>query len=169
MQDRPVYVTTKGKEELEQELEQLRTVERQRIIDQLHEVKSGGDWMENTEQMLFEDQLAFVDSRISELEDMLADAELIQADDDNTTVNIGDTVVIEDEDGERETYRIVGYAETNPSEGSHLQRVAYGARFVAPTCRRRCHRRSAGRGYQIPHRGRQISGNLSRTHHHRSP
>ena len=117
MQDRPVYVTTKGKEELEEELEQLRTVERQRIIDQLHEVKSGGDWMENTEQMLYEDELAFVDSRISELEDMLADAELIQHDNDNTTVNIGDTVVIEDEDGERETYRIVGYAETNPSEG----------------------------------------------------
>jgi len=117
MQDRPVYVTTKGKEELEQELEQLRTVERQRVIDQLHEVKSGGDWMENTEQMLYEDQLAFVDSRISELEDMLADAELIQHDNDNTTVRIGDTVVIEDEDGERDTYRIVGYAETNPSEG----------------------------------------------------
>jgi transcription elongation factor GreA len=117
MQDRPVYVTTKGKEELEQELEQLRTVERQRVIDQLHEVKSGGDWMENTEQMLYEDELAFVDSRISELEDMLADAELIQRDNDDTTVNIGDTVVIEDEEGERETYRIVGYAETNPSEG----------------------------------------------------
>jgi transcription elongation factor GreA len=117
MQDRPVYVTTKGKAELEQELEQLRTVERQRIIDQLHEVKSGGDWMENTEVQIFEDQLAFVDSRISELEDMLADAELIKRDNDNTIVNIGDTVVIEDEDGERETYRIVGYAETNPSEG----------------------------------------------------
>ena len=117
MQDRPVYVTTKGKAELEQELEQLRTVERQRIIDQLHEVKSGGDWMENTEVQIFEDQLTFVDSRISELEDMLADAELIKRDNDNTIVNIGDTVVIEDEDGERETYRIVGYAETNPSEG----------------------------------------------------
>ena len=117
MQERPVYVTTKGKVELEQELEQLTTVERQRIIDQLHEVKSGGDWMENTEVMLFEDQLAFVDGRISELEDMLADAELIERDNDNTIVNIGDTVVIEDEDGERETYRIVGYAETNPSEG----------------------------------------------------
>ena len=37
MQERPVYVTTKGKAELEQELEQLRTVERQRVIDQLHE------------------------------------------------------------------------------------------------------------------------------------
>ena len=117
MQDRPVYVTTKGKAELERELEQLRTVDRQRVIDQLHEVKSGGDWMENTEVMLYEDELNFVDSRISELEDMLADAELIQRDNDNTIVNIGDTVVIEDEDGERETYRIVGYAETNPSEG----------------------------------------------------
>lgn len=117
MQERPVYVTTKGKAELEQELEQLRTVERQRVIDQLHEVKSGGDWMENTEVMLFEDELAFVDGRIAELEDMLADAELIEHDQDNTIVNIGDTVEIEDEDGERETYRIVGFAEANPSEG----------------------------------------------------
>ena len=46
MHDRPVYVTTKGKVELEEELEQLRTVERQRVIDILHEVKNGGDWME---------------------------------------------------------------------------------------------------------------------------
>ena len=117
MHDRPVYVTTKGKVELEEELEQLRTVDRQRVIDLLHEVKNGGDWMENTEQMLYEDELNFIDRRIAELEDMLAVAELIEHDQDNTTVNIGDTVVIEDEDGERETYRIVGYAETNPSEG----------------------------------------------------
>jgi transcription elongation factor GreA len=117
MQDRPVYVTTKGKAELEEELEHLRMVERQRVIDLLHEVKNGGDWMENTEQMLYENELNFVDRRIAELEDMLADAELIEHDQDNTTVNIGDTVVIEDEEGERDTYRIVGYAETNPSEG----------------------------------------------------
>ena len=117
MQERPVYVTTKGKSELEQELEQLQTVERQRVIDQLHEVKSGGDWMENTEQMLFEDELAFVDRRIQDLEDMLADAELIEHDQDKSIVNIGDTVVIQDEDGEPETYRIVGFAEANPSEG----------------------------------------------------
>jgi transcription elongation factor GreA len=117
MQDRPVYVTTKGKAELEQELEELRDVERPRIIEHLHEVKSGGDWMENTEVMLFEDQLNFVERRIAELEDMLADAELIQRANDDTTVDLGDTVVIQEEDGELETYRIVGYAEANPSEG----------------------------------------------------
>jgi transcription elongation factor GreA len=117
MQDKPVYVTRKGKADLEKELEHLRTVERQRVIDRLQEVKSGGDWMENTEQMLFEDELSFVDRRIQELEDMLADAKVIERDQDNTTVNIGDTVVIQGEDGETETYRIVGVAEANPSKG----------------------------------------------------
>ena len=73
--------------------------------------------MENTEQMMFEDELAFVDKRIQDLEDMIADAQLIEADPDLSIVNIGDTVVIQDCDGELETYRIVGVAEADPSAG----------------------------------------------------
>ena len=117
MLDKPVYVTPKGKADLEQELDHLRNVERPKIIERLREVKSGGDWMENTEQMMFEDELAFVDRRIQELEDMLADAEIIKPDQDNSIVNIGDTVVIQDEYGEIETYTIVGVAEADPTEG----------------------------------------------------
>jgi transcription elongation factor GreA len=117
MQERPVYVTEQGRLELIKELEQLRTVERPRVIDHLHEVKSGGDWMENTEVMLFENELTLVDRRIQELESMLRDAQVIEQDSDTTVVNIGDTVVIQDEYGESETYRIVGVAEANPSDG----------------------------------------------------
>jgi transcription elongation factor GreA len=117
MPNKPVYVTEKGKADLEKELERLRTTERQRVIDRLTEVKSSGDWMENTEQMMFEDELAFVDRRIQELEDMIADAQLIGEDPDPSVVNIGDTVVIKDCDGELETYRIVGVAEADPSAG----------------------------------------------------
>ena len=117
MLDKPVYVTPKGKADLEQELEHLQNVERPKIIERLQEVKSGGDWMENTEQMMFENELAFVDRRIQELEDMLADAEIIKPDQDNSIVNIGDTVVIQDEYGEIETYTIVGVAEADPAEG----------------------------------------------------
>ena len=117
MHDRPVYVTEEGKAELEKELRHLREVERPQIIDRLHEVKSGGDWMENTEQMMFEDELDFVDRRIQELEDMLADSQIIQPDHDNSVVNIGDTVEIQDEEGESETYTIVGVAESSPSKG----------------------------------------------------
>lgn len=117
MHDRPVYVTEEGKAELERELRHLREVERPRVIDHLHEVKSGGDWMENTEQMMFEDELAFVDRRIQELEDMLADSKIIEPDQDNSVVNIGDTVDIQDSEGELETYTIVGFAESSPSKG----------------------------------------------------
>jgi transcription elongation factor GreA len=117
MQERPVYVTPKGKAHLEEELEQLRNVERPKLIERLGEVKSGGDWMENTEQILFEDELAFLDRRIQDLEDMLADAEIIEPDQDYSTVNIGDTVVIQDADGETETYTIVGVAESDPTAG----------------------------------------------------
>jgi transcription elongation factor GreA len=117
MNDRPVYVTEKGKAGIEQDLIRLRDVERPRIIDRLHEVKSGGDWMENTEQMMFEDELAFVDRRIQELEDMLADSQIIEPDDDDSVVNIGDTVEIKDEDGETEVYTIVGVAEASPADG----------------------------------------------------
>jgi transcription elongation factor GreA len=117
MLDKPVYVTNKGKRELEAQLEHLQNDERQRLIDHLHEVKSGSDWMENTEVMLFEDELAFVDLRIQDLEDMLANAKLIEQDQDLNTVNIGDTVVIQDKDGNLETYRIVGVAESDPSDG----------------------------------------------------
>lgn len=117
MLNRPVYVTEKGKADLEKQLEYLSTVERQRIIDRLTEVKSGGDWMENTEQMMYEDELAFVDHRIQDLEDMIADAQLIGSDKDYSIVNVGDTVVIQDCDGELETYRIIGVAEADPSAG----------------------------------------------------
>ena len=117
MLEKPVYVTPNGKVELEEELDHLRNVERPRIIESLHEVKSGADWMENTEQMMFEDELSFVDRRIQDLEGMLADSQIIEPDQDNTTVNIGDTVVVRDEEGELETYTIVGVAEADPSKG----------------------------------------------------
>ena len=117
MIDKPVYVTDKGKIELEEELEQLQTVERPTIIERLHEVKSGGDWMENTEQQIVEEELSFVERRIQEIEDMLANALLIEEDPDHTIVNIGDTVIVQEDGGEPETYRIVGVAESDPSDG----------------------------------------------------
>ena len=118
MLQKPVYVTPKGKKELERELEHLRQEERPRITERLHEVKTGGDWMENTETQLFEEELSFIDRRIQDIEDMLANAELIgEEEKDLSIVSVGDTIVVQDEDGELETYTIVGVAEADPSEG----------------------------------------------------
>lgn len=116
MMTRTVYVTPKGLEELKAELEELQSVKRAELVERLHEAKEGSDWMDNTEYRLIEDELAFIEGRIQELEDMLSSAELIEPDQDENTANLGDTVVIQADDG-LEEYTIVGVAESDPTAG----------------------------------------------------
>lgn len=115
--DRPVYVTDKGMAELEAELEFLQTVKRPQTVERLQDARDGGDWTDNTEQMLIEEELAFIDGRIQALTHMLAHAQLIGPDLDENVVNIGDTVVIQANDNELEEYTIVGVAEADPAAG----------------------------------------------------
>lgn len=113
---KPVYVTPKGLADLERELQELRDEKRAEIVERLHEAKEGSDWMDNSEYRLIEDELGFIEGRIQELENMLAAAQVITPDEDDSTVNLGDTVVIQT-DGEMEEYTIVGVAESAPAEG----------------------------------------------------
>ena len=116
-EERVQYVTEQGLARMQAELERLRTVDRLEIIECLEEAKTGGDWMDSAEHTLVEEELAFVEARIRELEAMLARAQIIPPDPDPARVNIGDTVVLETTDGQVETYTIVGVAETDPDAG----------------------------------------------------
>ncbi len=115
--DRPVYVTTSGLAELEAELELLRNEKLPQITAELHEAKLGSDWMDNSEHMLLEDEMAFLEVRIQELEDMVANARLIQSHAGSSIVEVGSTVVVAVDDEEPERYTIVGVAETDPGRG----------------------------------------------------
>lgn len=119
MNHKPIYVTEKGREKLQEELQFLRENKRPDIIDRLQDAKGGSDWMDNTEYMLIEDELAFIDGRIQELEHMLRHAEIIQEGQSPTKVEIGETVVVQSLDNgqETETYTIVGVAEVDPERG----------------------------------------------------
>lgn len=119
MLNKPIYVTEKGKEKLEEELKFLRTEKRLEVIDRLQDAKGGSDWMDNTEYMLIEDELAFIDGRIQELEHMLRHAEIIQEGQHSSTVELGETVVIQPlaNGQDLETYTIVGVAEVDPARG----------------------------------------------------
>lgn len=116
MVEKPVYVTLQGLAGLRKELDELTQVRRPELVERLHEAKEGSDWMDNTEYRLIEDELAFVEGRIQELEGMLAAAQLIEPDQDENTVNIGDTAFIQ-ANGEVEEYTIVGVAEADPAAG----------------------------------------------------
>jgi transcription elongation factor GreA len=114
------YLTKEGFQKLQDELEYLRTAKRQEVAERLHEAMEGGELIENAEYEAAKNEQAFVEGRIQELEMILAAAHLIDeefAHHDPTLVQVGDTVVIQDEDGSTEEYTIVGAAEANPREG----------------------------------------------------
>ena len=73
------------------------------------------------------------EARIRELTDHLATAQIIEPPADRDTVSLGATVTIEDESGQRTTYRIVGALEADARRGlvfwrSPIAEALYGAR-----------------------------------------
>ncbi len=115
--EKPIYVTNKGLAELQEELTHLQTVKRPRTVEEMQEAKGDGDWMDQTEYMLVEEELAFIDGRIQELQHMIDNAQLIEPGNEDNIVNIGETVTVQTSDGETEQYTIVGKAEADPSQG----------------------------------------------------
>ncbi|GAB4501510.1 MAG: transcription elongation factor GreA [Anaerolineales bacterium] len=112
------YLTKEGYEKLQVELETLRTAKRQEVADRLHEAMEGGELIENAEYEAAKNEQAFVEGRIQELEMILAAAHIIDdKPSDPTTVQVGDTVTIQVEDGQPENYTIVGAAEADPRAG----------------------------------------------------
>lgn len=114
-----MYLTKEGFQKLQEELDYLRTAKRQEVAERLHEAMEGGELIENAEYEAAKNEQAFVEGRIQELEVILAAAHIIDghAHHDPNLVEVGDTVIIEEEGGEPEQYTIVGAAEANPREG----------------------------------------------------
>jgi transcription elongation factor GreA len=115
--DKPIYVTKKGLVELEQELAYLCDVKRPATIERMQDAKGDGDWMDQTEYMLIEEELVFIEGRIQEIQYMIDQAQLIGPGNEDNIVNIGETVVIQAEEGEIERFTIVGVAEVDPAKG----------------------------------------------------
>ncbi len=112
-------MTVEGKQKLEQELENLKTVKRKEVVERIKIARSFGDLSENSEYDSAKDEQAFVEGRITTIENMIRNAKIIEEDADSAgKVSLGKSVTfIELPDGEEETYTIVGSAEADPFEG----------------------------------------------------
>lgn len=112
-------MTLEGKAKLEQELEELKTVKRKEIVERIKIARSFGDLSENSEYESAKDEQAFVEGRITTLENMIRFAEIIDNNGaDENEVSIGRTITfVELPDGEEEVYTIVGSAEADPMAG----------------------------------------------------
>lgn len=114
------YLTKEGFQKLQDELEFLRTAKRQEVAERLHEAMEGGELIENAEYEAAKNEQAFVEGRIQELEVILAAAHVIDEHsphNDPNLVQVGDTVIIQEDDGKPEEFIIVGAAEADPRAG----------------------------------------------------
>ena len=104
-------MTPEGKAALEKELQQLKTVERPRIIQAIAEAREHGDLKENAEYHAAREQQGFCEGRIQDIEGKLGACQVIDVNDleQNGRVVFGVTVTIENLDTEeRKTYKIAG-------------------------------------------------------------
>src|SRR5690606_36561670 len=107
-------ITEAGKTELEAELVTLKG-RRDEIADKIAEARNYGDLSENADYDTAREDQALVETRIAEIEDILANAEIIKAV-KSSRITVGSTVELK-YDGKTATYTLVGPVEADPLEG----------------------------------------------------
>ena len=112
-------ITVSGLQNLKSELEDLKNVQRPKIVEAIAEARSHGDLKENAEYHAAKEQQALIESRVIAINDIIARANVI----DVTKINndgkviFGSTVFLENLDtGEKINYKIVGKDEANLKE-----------------------------------------------------
>lgn len=116
MSEQDVILTREGLEQLEQELENLRSVKRTEVKERLKEAIALGDLSENSEYDDAKNEQAFMEGRILELEKMIRNAKVIEDDtQEEGVISVGSLVKVKDiEFDEINEYRLVGTVEADP-------------------------------------------------------
>lgn len=112
-------MTEEGKEKLQAELEDLKMVQRPKVIERIKIARSYGDLSENSEYESAKDEQSMLETRISTVERMLQYAQIIDNDGtDKDEISVGKKVTFKElPDEDPEEYTIVGAAEADPMAG----------------------------------------------------
>lgn len=112
-------MTAEGYRALDDQLKQLKSVERPSVIAAISEAREHGDLSENAEYHAAKERQGWIEGQIAEIEDKISRAQVIDVSKlDGDQVKFGATVTVVDEDTEEEnTYQIVGEHEADVKEG----------------------------------------------------
>ena len=115
--ERRNVMTAEGLRALHAELEQLETEGRAEIARQIKTAREWGDLKENAEYHAAKEAQAHLETRIAQLREQLAHAEVVEPA-GGEVVSFGSTVEVDDEQtGRRLVYRLVSAREASPAEG----------------------------------------------------
>ncbi len=110
-------ITQEGLEKLKAEYEQLISFSRKDVAEKIKRAREMGGTENNAEYEDAKNEQAFIEGRISSLENIILNARIIEGPRLPGVVELGDTILIQNQDGKIDRYTIVGTAEANPVEG----------------------------------------------------
>ncbi len=109
-------ITVNGLKDLKSELENLKNVQRPKVVDAIAEARSHGDLKENAEYHAAKEQQALIESRVIAINDLIARANVIDVTkiENNGKVIFGSTVKLHDLDADKTiNYKLVGQDEAD--------------------------------------------------------
>ena len=109
-------ITVSGLQNLKEELEDLKNVQRPKIVEAIAEARSHGDLKENAEYHAAKEQQALIESRVITINDLIARANIIDVTkiENNGKVIFGSTVKVKDLETDKIiSYRLVGQEEAD--------------------------------------------------------
>ena len=126
-------ITSQGLEKLKKELEELVNIKRPKIIKAIAEARGHGDLKENAEYHAAKEEQAKIESRVIEINDLIARAKVV----DVTTLEKKDNVIfgstvnlINLENNEKKTYKIVGKDEADMAKNYIYFRSPIGKALI---------------------------------------
>ena len=131
MDKEPITVT--GLKNLKSELENLKNIQRPKIVEAIAEARSHGDLKENAEYHAAKEQQALVESRIIAINDLIARANVIDVTkiDNDGKVIFGSTVKVQDlESNKKISYKLVGQDEANISKNLIFYKSPIGKALI---------------------------------------
>ncbi|WP_394827063.1 transcription elongation factor GreB [Pendulispora albinea] len=122
----PNYITKQGAKRLQDELAHLRSQERPKVVQEVSDAAAQGDRSENAEYIYGKKRLREIDRRMRFLTKRLEAVQIVTTPASTDRIFFGATVEVEDEEGVRSTYRIVGEDEIDLNRGDVSWRSPIG-------------------------------------------
>ena len=126
-------ITVIGLKNLKSELEDLKNIQRPKVVEAIAEARSHGDLKENAEYHAAKEQQALIESRVIVINDLIARANVIDVTkiDNDGKVIFGSTVKVEDlESNKKISYKLVGQDEADISKNLIFYRSPIGKSLI---------------------------------------
>ena len=117
MTQKKIHMTLNGLSKLESELKHLVAVRRPEVAEKIKKAREVGSTENNAEYDDAKNEQAFVEGRILHLENTIRNASIIENPATPGLVELGDTVLLQNQDGKIEQFTIVGSTEAEPLDG----------------------------------------------------